>query len=183
MSHKTLIEIDDQAAFIKLAKDLDPVGKIVVFEKQGKGRFKFLTKQHGELVVVVLNIQESPYPVISPEGDVDFNEPVSSIMRASRDKFIFYQDLFRKLSIKTRLESRVKSLAKGIGSVLSTSCATQMDWKKASKNQHLSKLKITTMLDLKNGVVINIKYRDQHTKALNDMLEKAGFRVVMGRIS
>jgi hypothetical protein len=183
MPHNKNIEVEDSAAFFKLVKDLDPVAKIVLFEKKGKGRFKFLTKQHGELLTVSFDVQDSPYPVITPEGEVDHEIPVNGGMRADRDKFIYYQDLFRALSIETRLESRVKSLAKGLGTVLGTSRTTQMDWKKASKNEHILKLRVATTLNRKNRVVINVKYTDQHTKALTGMLEKAGFRVIPGRIT
>jgi hypothetical protein len=59
-----------------------------------------------------------------------------------------------------------------------------MDWKKASKNPNILKLKVSTTISRKkHQVVVNVKYTDQHTKALSEMLEKAGFMVVGGRIT
>jgi hypothetical protein len=178
------MEVDNGAAFLKLAKDLSPVGKVIMFEKSGKGRFKFLTKQHDELLAVCLTIQESPYPVTSAGGEVDHEIHYNAAMLSNRDDLICHQDIFRKLAIETRLAARVKSLSKGLSAVLRSSKTTRMDWKKASKNPNILKLKVSTTISRKkHQVVVNVKYTDQHTKALSEMLEKAGFMVVGGRIT
>jgi hypothetical protein len=175
MFFRPTIEVDDPAALLTLAKDLKPLGGIILFEAD-KGRYKFMTRQ-GDDVMAVSYTPTSPYPVCNPRGFVTHGIP----LRSPYDNALGWQDILRKLSITSNVEKKCGMIGEGIKKLLGTSRVTLLTrWK--SDDDKITNVRIA-ISNINVTPTITIWYTDVHVRELTSMLEKVGFRVICGKIS
>ena len=172
MFFRPVIEVEDAPAFLTLAKDLKPIGRVIVFEPSGK--YRFMTRQ-GDDVMSVSYAPPGPYPARNPQGAVTHNIAI----RPPYTRLEWAQ-LYHNLDIKTRLSIRDKTLAEGIKRVLASSKPTRMRW--TSANKRIKNLKLT-IHNIGVQPTVTIEYSDIHVRELTNMLNKAGFKVIPGKIS
>lgn len=173
MFFRPVIEVEDAPAFLTLAKDLKPLGRVIVFEPGGK--YRFMTKQ-GDDVMSVTYTPPGPYPASNPQGQVTHIIPV----RPPYDTELGWAEIYRNLKIESRHSVRNKSISEGIKRVLGSSRPVKMKWTSSSdrvKNLRLSIQNIGVQLS------IILEYSDIHVRELTKMLTSAGFRVIPGKIT
>jgi len=173
MFFRPTIEVEDGPAFLTLAKDLKPIGRLIVFEPGG--RYRFMTRQ-GDDVMSVSYTPPSVYPPSNPRGQVTHNIPIRPPYNAP----LGWAEIYRKLGITTRLKMRDRTISKGIKQVLASSSAARMRW--TSSNKQIKNVRVT----IHNiGVTphITLQYVDTHVRELSRMLDRAGFKVVNGKIT
>lgn len=169
------IEVDDAAAFISLAKNLKPKGRVIIFEQFGNGAFKFLADQEGHLMGVQYNVQ-ARHPVSNPKGEVTHTYTSIYPLEGAAGLGIIMSDLGVHGREKTRLDAMTAAIRK----LLSSSKPTTIKW--TSRNRLIKNLKIL-VCNVNPGVGRFVaKYTNIHVKELTEMLEKSGFKVVPGRI-
>jgi len=170
-----VIEVDDAASFVSLAKDLKPKGRVIIFEQFGNGAFKFLTDQEGHLMGVQYNVQ-ARHPVSAPNGEVTHNRDDLTPFDAEHVTKRLMQDL----DIFGKEKMRILTLGSSWRKLLASSKPTTIKW--TSRDPHIKNLRIVTQ-NKKPGVgTYTIQYTNVHVKELTDLLEKAGFKVVAGKI-
>jgi len=174
MFFRPIIEVDDPAAFLTLAKDLKPLGNVIIFESE-KGRYKFMTRQ-GDDVMAVSYAPPGPYPAGNPQGAVTHGIPV----RPPYDTPLGWSDMYRRLDVTTRLEQRSVAIGEAYKRVLASSKPTTMKW--TSSNPRITALRIV-MQNIGVQPTITIRYTDVHVRELTQSLEKAGFKVIPGKIT
>lgn len=171
-----VIEVDSAAAFISLAKDLKPKGRVIVFEQVGNGAFKFLTDQEGHLMGVQYNVQ-ARHPVSSPEGEV--THEITSVI-PTLDSSLALAVIMQNLDIHGREKSRLDALNAASHKLLSSNKSTTIKW--TSRNVHIKNLRIE-VVNVRPGIARFIaKYTNTHVKTTTKMLEEYGFQIVSGKI-
>jgi hypothetical protein len=173
MFFRPTIEVEDGPAFLTLAKDLKPIGRLIVFEPGG--RYRFMTRQ-GDDVMSVSYTPPSVYPSSNPQGQVTHNIPIRPPYNAP----LGWAEIYRKLGVTTRLKMRDKTISKGIKQVLASSSAARMRWTSSNKQ-----IKNVRVIIHNIGVTphITLQYVDTHVRELSRMLDRAGFKVVNGKIT
>jgi hypothetical protein len=173
MFFRPVIEVQDAPAFLTLAKDLKPLGRVIVFEPGGK--YRFMTRQ-GDDVMSVSYTPPGPYPASNPQGGVTHNVPV----RPPYDTKLGWTQFYRNLNITTRLSARDKSIEAAIKRVLGSSKAVKMKW--TSSSPKIKNLRIVVH-NIGVQLTITLEYSDIHVRELTKMLNSAGFKVIPGRIT
>jgi hypothetical protein len=174
MFFRPIIEVEDPAAFLSLAKDLKPLGGLIVFETD-KGRYKFMTRQ-GDDVMSVSYTPSGPYPVGNPQGQVTHDIPI----RPPYDTSLGWSEIYRRLGVASRLEQRSAAIADAYRRVLAASKASTLRW--TSSDPKVTSLRIVIQ-NIGVQPTITIQYTDVHVRELSQMLEKAGFKVIPGKVT
>lgn len=170
-----VIEVDDAAAFIALAKDLKPKGRVIIFEPFGNGAYKFLTDQEGHLMGVQYNVQ-ARHPVSTPKGEVTHTRNDL----APFDAQTVTERLMDSLDVCGKEKARTATLGSAWRKLLGSSKPTTIKW--TSRDPHIKNLRILTH-NVRPGVgAYTILYTNIHVKETTEMLEKAGLKVVSGKI-
>jgi hypothetical protein len=174
-----MIEVEDGAAFLTMAKELKPVGRVIVFEYD-KNRYKFFSRQGDDLVAVTFRPQ-SVFPVSTPRGEVTHDILVDHrTFEPSLKQIGGLSYLYKKLDVTTRLADRTKKVGEAIKKLLASDKPTNMKWK--SNNERIVNLNVKVH---NNGTkaTFTVSYTDVGVRELTKMLEDAGYKVVPGRIS
>jgi hypothetical protein len=177
MFYRPMIEVEDGAAFLTMAKELKPVGRVIVFEYD-KNRYKFFSRQ-GDDLVAVTHKPNSTFPVSTPRGQVTHGIPID--LRTFELKQVGGLGyLFKKLDVTTRLADRTKKVGEAIKKCLASDRPTKMKWK--SNSERIVNLNVKVHND-GTKATLTVEYTDVTVRELTKMLESAGYKVVPGRIS
>ena len=175
MFYRPMIEVEDGAAFLTMAKDLNPVGRVIVFEYE-KG-YKFFSRQGDDLVAVTFR-PRSVFSVSTPRGHVTHDMPINMQTFEPKGSLV---NLFRRLNVSTRLKSRADKVGEAIKACLASDKITRMKWKSNSEKITNLNVKVSNHTAIK--VTLTVEYTDVGVRELTKMLESAGYKVVPGKIS
>jgi hypothetical protein len=163
------VEIEDAAAFIALAKDLKPKGRVIVFEKVGNGAYKFLTDQDGHLMGFQYNVP-APHPVSDPQGGVTHDKDCL----VGRDPADVLSTLMRETEVYGREKMRLESLLKAWRKLLASSNQTTIKW--TSRHQHIKNLKILVHNKRPGIGTYTICYTNDHVRKTTEGRFQGGGR-------
>jgi hypothetical protein len=168
------IEVDDAAAFMTMAKDLKPIGRVIVFEQDGNGAYKFLTRSGEDLMGVMYRVRHARHPISDPNGTVshDINGLSGSFEMA-------VNHLMKETDVKGKEMSRVRKYEEAYKKLLASSKPTIIKW--TSQNDRLANIKIN-IHNVSCKATVTLQYTNVHVKELTRMLEEAGMKVVLGKI-
>jgi len=187
MFYRPMIEVEDGAAFLTMAKDLKPVGRVVVFEYD-KDRYKFFSRQ-GDDLVAVSYAPKSIFPVSTPQGRVSHSSKApyrtlcgkcDHVVKFDHVVAFLDRNIYKKLGVTTRKTSRTRKLIEAVKKCLASSKPTTMRWK--SNDEKITNLTMKVH-SVNNAVTITIEYTDVSVRELTKMLGSAGYKVVPGKIS
>ena len=158
------IKVEYAAAFLKLAKDLQPMGRIVVFDGQN---YRFAAIREGHLIAVTYSLKDRRQ--VTTDGRVTVERRIG--------KCYGFDQLCQEFKIQDRIESRMATWFRNIRKMRSTTKPVTMRW--TSSDPHIGSIRIT-LTQLPESVTI--QYTDTHIKELTKMLIKSGLLVTHGNI-
>lgn len=167
------VEIDSAAAFLALAKDLKPQGKVIVYEKTGLGAYKFLTTHNGFLMGYQYNVR-ARHVVQNHEG------AVTHTLSLGGDWNKITRHIMVSLDVHGRESARTTALDQAWMKLMSTSNPSTLRW--TSRHEHVKNLRILIHNERPGRGAVQILYTNDHVRETSELLRGAGFRVVNGAI-
>jgi len=171
------MEIEDAATFVAMVKDMQPLGKAVVFEKNDSGAaYHFITRQDKDIIRIKY-LARCVHPVAKPDGTVTHD---NSQLVIHRQPEMMTRAIMRSVDVEGRESSRTKAVEEAYKKLMSSDLITVMKW--TSKNPMIKNLQVIFRNKGIGKATVTVKYTNIHIEATTHMLEKAGYKVVKGHI-
>jgi len=171
------MEIQDAATFVAMSKDLKPLGRAIVFEKNDSGAsYHFITRQDKDIIRVKYPAV-CAHSVIKPDGTVTHDHDRLVIHRQPE---MMTRAIMRYVGVEGRESSRSKAMQEAYKNLMSSDRKTIFKW--TSQNPMIKNLQVILRNRGIGKATVTIKYTNVHIEATTLMLEKAGYKVIKGHI-
>lgn len=171
------MEIEDAATFVAMSKDLKPLGRAIVFEKNDSGAsYHFITRQDKDIIRIKYPAK-CTHPVTKPDGTVTHDNDKLIIHRQPE---MMTRAIMRDVACEGRESSRSKAIQEAYKKLMSSDAPTVLKW--TSQNSMIKNLRIAIRNRAIGRATVTLRYTNIHIEATTLMLEKAGYKVIKGSI-
>ncbi len=171
------MEIEDAATFVAMSKDLKPLGRAIVFEKNDNGAaYHFITRQNEDIIRIKYRA-ECLHPVSQPDGTVTHDNDKLIIHRQPE---MMTRAIMRYVGVEGRESSRAKAMQEAYKRLMASDTATVFKW--TSQNTMVKNLRVALRNKYIGKATVTVRYTNIHIEATTLMLEKVGWKVIKGHI-